>query len=154
MVQQLKEECGLEVGGDRVEHVSDRSCRRGRIELHRDRSAEDILGQPPDIIRHGCPKHQRLAHGRHVFNDLPDIGKKPHIQHSVRLIKHKDLHVWKPDCAPLDVVEQPTWTSDDDFDSGSEPLDLWANRDPPIDRKAVQARLAAQRFEGSVNLIA
>jgi len=93
MVQQLKEECGLEVRSDRVERVSDRSCRRRRIDLHRNRGTENLLGQPPDVIRHGCPKHQRLADGRHVLDDLPDIGKKPHVQHPVRLIEHEHLQV-------------------------------------------------------------
>ena len=93
MAQQLKEECGLEVRGDRVERLRDRSCWRRRIDLHRDRGTEDVLGQPPDVVRHGRPKHQRLAHGRHVLDDLPDIGKKPHVQHPVRLVQHEHLQV-------------------------------------------------------------
>ena len=89
-----------------------------------------------------------------MLNDLTNVGKNPHVQHSVRLVEHKHLQAGKPDRILADVIEQATRTGDNDFDSGSELANLRGHRDTAVNRKAAQARLAAQCFESRTDLVA
>jgi len=54
----------------------------------------------------------------------------------------------------MDVVEQPARTGDDDFDPGSQLLNLGGNGGPPIDRDAAQVRPATERLEDGIDLVA
>ena len=149
----FEEERGFEMLIDRVERVRDRACRRGGIDLHRDRGVEDVVGQPPDIVRHGCREHQRLALGRNVLDDLPDIRQEAHVEHPVRLVEHEHLQVRQADRALLDVIEQAAGTGDDDLDAGAQFLYLRVHGHAAVDRDAAHVRLAAQVGNGGVDLL-
>ncbi len=114
---------------------------------------QDVLGQQPDIIGHGCREQQRLALSGHVPDDLPDIGQEAHIEHPVRLVQYEYFQVRQVDRALMDVIEQAAGTGHDDFYAGSQSLFLRVYGHAPVNRDAAQARLAAQIGNGSIDLL-
>src|SRR6266478_6505908 len=57
-------------------------------------------------------------------DDLSDLRKKTHIDHSIRLVKHKNFYVSEVDRASLDQIVQPSGCRDQDVNTCSERFDL------------------------------
>ena len=97
MLQELHEERRLQVLLDRIERMRHGVRRRRMADLHRDRVMLHLVHQFPDIVGHGGREQQGLALGRHVLDDPPDIGKKSHVEHPVRLVQDEDLQMGQVD---------------------------------------------------------
>jgi hypothetical protein len=67
---------------------------RGRRRRHGDtrRIAQHLRGQRGDLARHGGREQQRLAVGRDLGDDRPDVVNETHVEHAVGLVEHQHLH--------------------------------------------------------------
>jgi hypothetical protein len=68
--------------------------------------AQETVGQPLDLGRHGGREEQRLAKLRQQADDALDVGDEAHVEHAVGFVDHQDLDVVQQDAAALDVIEQ------------------------------------------------
>ena len=124
MTQQLKKKSGFQMLLNRVERVTDSVCRCRRIYLYRDRGMQYVVGQPPDIIGHGCREQQRLSLSRYVPDNLSDIRQAAHLEHPVGLVQYKDFQMGQVDGALIDMIQQAAGAGHGDFDAGTKLLNL------------------------------
>jgi len=152
-VQDLHEQRRLEVLLDGVQGVGDRGHRRRLSDLHGDGVFQDVPGQVPDFIGHGCREQQGLPLGGDSAQDPSDIGHEAHVEHAVRLVQDQHLHVGEVDDPLLHEVQKPPRAGHDDLGALLELLDLGVLLHTAIHGDALHIGLAAQLAHGLVDLL-
>ena len=153
MLQQLHQEPGLEMLVHGIESVG-HGVRRGCMaHLHGDRGALHFVNKLPDVVGHGRREQQGLTLCRHVLDDPPDIGQKPHVEHAVRLVQDEHLDVREADRALVDMVQQPAGAGHHDLPAFAQLLDLGMYSHAAVDRHAPELCRAAQVFDAGVDLL-
>ncbi len=79
------------------------------------RRAHGGLGKVQDVAWHGCREQECLTLGWNGLNDLRELRLKAHIQHAVRLIQDEGRDTAEGNGALLQVIDQASWSSDDDL---------------------------------------
>ena len=86
--------------------------------------AEEALGQPLDLGRHGRREEQRLPARRQQAADALDVGDEAHVEHAVGLVDDEDLDAGQQDAAALELVEHAAGRRDQDVGAAVELLVL------------------------------
>ena len=136
---------------DRIKCVTDRIGWCGDANLHRGGFVQDVFGQTSDFRRHGCREDHRLAFGRKMADNPPDIGKEPHIQHLIGFIQNQHFQPGKIDAVATDMVKQTTGAGHNDIGS-LQILNLPMDPHTAIDSNASKVRVMAERFNRLMNL--
>ena len=79
--------------------------------------AEEAVGQPLDLRRHGGREEQGLTQRRQRRHDALDVGNEPHVEHAVGFVDHQDLDVIQQNAATLEVIEQAAGGGDQHVDT-------------------------------------
>jgi hypothetical protein len=95
------------------------------VDLHRDRRAQNVLGQVPDRLGHGSGEQQGLSLHGQVPHNPPDIGAKAHIKETICLIEYQDFEMGQLDRSLTDVVEEATRAGHSNIGSSAQLLHLW-----------------------------
>src|SRR5436190_323410 len=96
----------------------DRGGRTRNLDLHR--VVQELLGDAPDLRRHGGGEEQRLAGERNELADALDVGDETHVEHAVGLVDHQQLDSGEQQPPTLEMVEQAAGRSDEDIDAAGE----------------------------------
>ena len=69
--------------------------------------AQQIVGQPADLRRHGRREEEALALRGKLRNDATDRGQEAEIQHLIGFVEHQHLRARERDVALSDVIDEP-----------------------------------------------
>src|SRR5713101_3022624 len=89
----------------------------GTGNLHADRLVKKLLGDSPDLGRHGGGEEQRLAGKRNELADAFDVRDETHIQHAVGFIDDEKLDAGHQKPATLAMIEQTARGGDQHVDA-------------------------------------
>lgn len=93
-------------------------------------------------MREGGREHGSLPtaqrHGR-MLDTVPNLGKKAHVQHPVRLIENEELDPLEGDPPPLHKVEEPARGGGEDVAASAESVKLLLHAGPSVSHAAGQA---------------
>ena len=92
----------------------------GRGNLHAHRIVQELLGDAPDLRRHGGGEEQRLAGEWHQLADALDVGNEAHVEHAVGLVDHQELDTGEQQSSALEVIEQTARSGDQHVDAARE----------------------------------
>ena len=128
-------EVGHLLAAHRFEHVL---ADPGLAVLHRLDGQLDVvpLVEPADVhdlAGDGGGEHHHLALLGQAVEDFADVPVEAHVEHLVRLVEHRDLHLRKVDRAAVHVVEHPPRRGDDDLRPPLEGVDLFIDRLAAVD---------------------
>ena len=98
-------------GGDRGRRLRD---------FHPHRIVQELLGDAPDLRRHGGGEEQRLAGERHELADALDVGNEAHVEHAVGFVDHQQLDAGEQEPSALEMVEQAAGRRDQHVDAARE----------------------------------
>ena len=101
--------------------------RPGNLDAHR--IVQELLGDAPDLRRHGGGEEQRLAGERHELADALDVGNEAHVEHAVGLVDDEQLDAGKQKPAALEMVEQAARGRDQHIDAARQLGVLVVKRD-------------------------
>ncbi|EPY42848.1 ATP-dependent RNA helicase [Angomonas deanei] len=106
---------------------------------------QKLSSQLLDFLGEGGGVQQRLAFAGagHVavasLDDLTDLGLKPHVQHAVRLIEHKETDIAEAHVAPTLKIDQATGGGDQKTTTTAELLRLVPRVRPTVNDDAADA---------------
>src|SRR3989338_445610 len=115
MMQQLKEQAGFEMPGNRVDGMAHGNCRRTAPYLHGNRVAERFVGKTFYLFGHGGRKEEGLPLTRDSFKYFSDIRQKAHVEHVVCLIENKNFQTGQVDGRLPYMVEKTTGTGNNNL---------------------------------------
>ena len=95
-----------------------------RRDLNRQRIVQQALGERPDIVGIGRGEQQILALGRQQLDDAPDVRNEAHVEHSIGLIEHQNLHLGQIHCALLGEIEQAARSRHQNIAAAAQRADL------------------------------
>ena len=125
ILQEMQEQTRLEMLRDLINRLGDGI---GGIGTSADLNGLGILqklpGQLLDLTRQGGREEKGLPFPREQFHDLTDRRNKPHVEHSVGFVEHKELDVSECLLAAADDVEKPARGCDHDVGTLLKRLDL------------------------------
>ncbi len=125
MAQEVDEQLGLLLGGDRVDRLVDLVDRHGDLaDLDADRVVQGVAHGFEDAARHGRREEQVLALVGQLADDALDVGPEAHVEHAVGFVEHEDLDLGEREVAALDHVEQAARRGDHEVDAAAYLLDL------------------------------
>jgi hypothetical protein len=81
------------------------------------------------------------------------VGRKPHIQHPVRLVEHQHLEIGAVHVSAAHVVEQAAGRRDHDVHAALERPGLRLHADAAVDRGSPQPAVAAVSLRAAQNLL-
>jgi len=120
------------------------------LDLHR--IMQKLLGDAPDLRRHGGGEEQRLAREWNKLADALDVGNETHVEHAVGLVDHQQLDAGEQEPSALEMVEQPARGRNEDVDAAGELGILVVERDPADQQRDVELLPGAVLFETFLNL--
>ena len=88
-----------ELGG-----VGDGGRRPRHFDAHR--IVQELLGDAPDLRRHGGGEEQGLAGERHELADALDVGNEAHVEHAVGFVDDQELDAGEKEPPALVMIEQ------------------------------------------------
>src|SRR3990167_6926593 len=153
MMQQLKEQTGFEMSGNRVDGMAHSNCRRIAPHLHGNRVAERFMGKTFYLFGHGGRKEEGLPLTGEPFKYFPDIRQKAHVEHVVCLIENQNFQPGQVDCRLPDMVEQTTWTGNNNLCPLPQFLNLRFIFSPAVNGNAPKACLASEGLNGLMYLL-
>src|SRR3990167_9841566 len=128
-------------------------CRRYLIHLHGNRVAEHIVSQTFYLFGHGGRKEEGLPLDRYLLKYSPDIRQKAHVKHVVCLIENQNFQPGQVDGRLPDMVEQTTWTGNNNLRTLPQFLNLRVNVYPAVNGNAPKAGLASEGLNGLMYLL-
>ena len=81
------------------------------------RIVQELLGDAPDLRRHGGGEEQRLARERHQLADALDVGDEAHVEHAVGFVDDEKLDAGEQQPAALGMIEQAARRRDQHVDA-------------------------------------
>ncbi len=116
------------------------------------RVAENLAGEPENLLWHGGREEERLALAREAGEDALQVWKEPHIHHPVSLIHHKDLEIVEPGVSALHVVKEPAGGGRDNIHPGAQGMLLRIHAHPAEDGGPTERSVTREPFEELVGL--
>src|SRR3989338_3777933 len=153
MMQQLKEQAGFEMPGNRVDGMAHGNCRRTAPYLHGNRVAERFVGKTFYLFGHGGRKEEGLPLTRDSFKYFSDIRQKAHVEHVVCLIENKNFQTGQVDGRLPYMVEKTTGTGNNNLCALSQFLNLRVNVYSAVNGNAPKAGLASEGLNGLMYLL-
>ena len=86
------------------------------------RVTEEIRRQFLDLRRQCRGEQHRLPFGGHRLHDFANVVDEAHVKHPVRLIKDENANRRQIDRLPLEMVQQPSRSRDNDVDAAAQML--------------------------------
>src|SRR5262245_52991117 len=120
--------------------------------LHLYRIVQELLGDAPDLRRHGGGEEQRLAGERHELADALDVGNEAHVEHAVGFVDDEKLDAGEQEPPALEMIEQPAGRGDENVDATRELGILVVERDPADHQRDVELLAGAVFLEAFLNL--
>ena len=96
------------------------TVRGGLGDLDAHRIVQELLGDAPDLRRHGGGEEQGLAGERHQLADALDVGNEAHVEHAVGLVDHQELDAGEQQPSALEMIEQTARRGDQHVDAARE----------------------------------
>ena len=90
---------------------------------------EQLVGEGFDVVAEGRGEQQALFFGRHQGQYFFDVVHKPHVQHAVGFVQHKNLDVRQIQRALAGVVEQAARCGHQDVHAFAQFVDLRLHAD-------------------------
>ncbi len=131
---------------DVVGHGGDRTGRR--VDLVGDRVLQVALDQGVDLVLQGGGEQQALAAGRHLVEDLGDLGQEAHVGHLVGLVEDHGPDVGELGGTAVQQVTQTAGGGDEDVDAALQRVDLVRHRRAAADDLELEAEDRAERLQG------
>src|SRR6185437_2045971 len=82
----------------------DGSRRAGDLDAHW--IVQELLGNAPDLRRHGSGEEKGLAGERNEPADALDVGDEAHVEHAVGLVDDEKFDAGKEKAPALEMVEE------------------------------------------------
>ena len=111
-----------------------------------------LASQRVDARRHRRREQHRLSFDGRRLQDRVDVVGEPHVEHLVGLVEDHRLDRAEMQRAATDVVECPAGRGDDDVHAAVERLQLSEDRLATVDRRDLDAELAAVLEDGFADL--
>ena len=105
-----------------------------------------------DRVVEGGGEEERLALGRRLVEQSPDLGEEAHVGHAVGLVDDDDVDAAEVDVALTDEVGQAAGAGDDDVDATAQRLALSAEADAAVARNDPDVRGRAEPLELTLHL--
>ncbi len=121
-------------------------------DLHLHRIVQELLGDAPDLRRHGGGEEQRLARERNELADALDVGNEAHVEHAVGFVDHQQFDAGEQQPSALEMVEQATGRRDQNVDAAGELRILVVERDAADHQRDVELLAGAVLFEAFLHL--
>ena len=135
---------------DRVEAVRDRVGRRVlAADLHLRGIAERPACKLLDLGGKGRGEEERLAVGRALLDDPPDVRQEAHVEHPVDLVQDEDIDLVERAVALLEVVEKPAGCRGQDVHAAPQVRGLLAVANAPVDDGDPEVRELAYLWNAS-----
>jgi hypothetical protein len=151
--QQRHQETGLAIVGGVMHRLGHAARRRGRAGDHDlDRILHAGAGQLIQIGRQSSGEQKRLPFLRHGFQNLVDLGGKPHVKHAVCLIQHEDLHRRQVDRAVPHVVQQPSRRGHENVRPLAKAAHLRLHIGAPDNRRGKDTHAATELIDDALDL--
>ncbi len=128
-----------------VGHGGDRALRR--VDLVADGLHQVALHERVDLVLERRGEQHPLTAGRHLVEQLGDLGQEAQIGHLVRLVEHRDLDVVEGAGTAADDVAQAAGGGHQDVDAAFEGVDLVAHGGAAADDLQPQAEHVAVRLQ-------
>src|ERR1700724_3109068 len=113
---------------------------------------QELLGNAPDLRRHGSRKKQRLPGERDELADAFNIGNEAHIEHAIGLIDHEQLDSAHQQPPALEMVKQAARSGDKHVDAARELGVLIVKRDAANDERNRELLAGTIFFESFLHL--
>src|SRR5215472_688331 len=113
---------------------------------------QELLGDAPDLRRHGGGEEQRLTREWNKLADALDVGNETHVEHAVGFVDHQQLDAGEQEPSALEMVEQATWGRNENVDAAGELRILVVERDAADQQRDVELLTGAVLFEAFLNL--
>ena len=154
LFQQGEEQFVFLVGGDGIKGVAD-GLRGGaaQADLNGDRLPQNPRGQPFDLRRHGGGEKEGLALGGAETDNLFDVRKKTHVQHSVHFVEDQVGKVGQVDFALVHEIEEPTRGGHHDVDPALDLFALATVANAAVDQADPQAGMFGKLFQSLGDLV-
>jgi hypothetical protein len=107
------------------------------------RRPQRLLGETLNLHRHRRGKQQGLASLWYYTQDAAHIGKEAEIEHAVCLVKHEHSQVGQRYRATSYVIQEPSWSGDQQVDALSQPLGLRSQAHPAEDYSRADVEIFA-----------
>ena len=130
--------------------VGDRGRRLRHFHLHR--IVQELLGDAPDLGRHGGGEEQGLAGEWHELADALDIRNESHVEHAIGFVDHQQLDPGEQEPAASEMIEQSARRRDEHVDAAGELGILIVERHSADDQGDVELLAGAVFFEAFLNL--
>ncbi len=127
-------------------------CGRRLRDLDPHRIVQELLGDAPDLRRHGGGEEQGLARERHQLADALDVGNETHVEHAVGFVDHQQLDAGEQQPPALEVIEQAAGRRDQHVDAARELGVLVVERDAADDQRDVELLAGAVLLEAFLDL--
>src|SRR3989338_5729349 len=127
--------------------------RRTAPHLHGNRIAKRFVGKTFYLFGHGGRKEEGLPLDRYLLKYSPDIRQKAHVKHVVCLIENQNFQPGQVDGSLPDMVEQTTWTGNNNLCTLPQFLNLRVNVYPAVNGNAPKACLASEGLNGLMYLL-
>jgi hypothetical protein len=120
-LEQLEQQRGLEVLGNRIDRLRDADGGGGlALLVDREGILQHLARELGDRRRHRRREEERLAFDGQVSQHFPDVREKAHVEHAVRFVEHQHLEVVELCIREAEVVEQASGCGDQDVRAGPE----------------------------------
>ena len=113
---------------------------------------QELLGDAPDLCRHGGGEKQRLARERNELADTLDVGNEAHVEHAVGFVDHQQLDAREQKPASLEVIKQAARCSDQHIDAAGEFGILIVKRNAADDQGDVELVIFSVLLEAVLDL--
>ena len=120
------------------------------LDLHR--IVQELLGDAPDLRRHGGGEEQRLARERHELADALDVRDEAHVEHAVGFVDDEQFDAGHQQPAALEMVEQPARRRDQHVDAAHQLVVLVVKRNAADDEGDVELVVLAVLVEAVLDL--
>src|SRR5262249_54519583 len=129
-----------------------RDRRGGTRDLDLDGVVQELLGDAPDLRRHGGGEKQRLAREGDERSDALDVRNESQVEHAVGLVDDEELDAGEQQASALEVVEQAAGRRDQHIDAARELQVLVVERDAADQQRDVELLLGAVLVEALLDL--
>ena len=113
---------------------------------------QELLGDAPDLRRHGGGEEQRLAGEGNELADALDVGNEAHVEHAVGLVDDEEFDASEQQPSALEMVEQAARRRDQHVDAARELDVLVVERDAADQERDVELVVDAVFGEALLDL--